>query len=185
MKLLDANGNNPFNADPTDPKTQEAIKKSISDVSLINFYSPLKENDIKISADNSRTNKIAYLKSIEEITIKRFNDEKFIRTGEQIIADINGDCFSTGFSLSGELAELYKNLTNDYLALAVPSDWVGFHKSAVEHFEKTNVVYQSVSECAKDPIKGYSAAQTIPQLFENADDIQSQFVQKYKEVGLL
>lgn len=184
LKLLDANDNNPFNADPTDPKTQEAIKKSISDVSLINFYSPLKD-DIKISADNSKASKIAYLKSIEEITAKRFNDKKFIRTAEQVIADISSDCFSTGSSLNGELAELYKNLTDDYLALAAPSNWIDFHKSAVEHFEKANVIYQSVSECAKDPIKGYAAAQIIPQLFESAADVQSQFVQKYKEVGLL
>lgn len=185
LKLLDANGNNPFNADLTNPKIQEAIKKSISDASLINFYSSLKENDIKISADNSKASKIAYLKSIEEITAKRFNDKKFIRTGEQIIADINSDCFSTGSSLNGELAELYKNLTDDYLALAAPSDWIDFHKSAAEHFKEASVIYQSVFKCAEDPIKGYAASQIIPQLFESAADVQDQFVQKYKEVGLL
>ena len=187
MQKMDQSGENPFeNFDSKNPENQKLIQEAIAgiqDPSLI-FSAAIDDKDLKILADNSGEAKAEYIQNIEKINQKRFSDSKYQRTSEQIANDVNNDCLGNGSSLNRETAFLYQNLTNDYLNLIVPSDWSGLHKEIVNHFQKAHSVYLALADCSADPVKGYLAVKTLPQLTEKAREIQNLLESKTKEANL-
>ncbi|MEK9154476.1 MAG: hypothetical protein AAB596_00145 [Patescibacteria group bacterium] len=188
MKEMDQGSDNPFEGfDSNNPESQKLIEEALAglqDPQLI-FSVLVDDKDIKISQDNSREAKKDYLKEIELISQNRFRDPKYQRTAKQITKDIESDCFLTGnSSLNQELNTLYQNLAKDYLNLIIPSDWSDIHKQIIIHFKNASLIYQALADCSKDPIKGYLAAQTLPQLSEKAQEVQDLLSEKSKAIGL-
>ncbi len=189
FKILDQNGKDPFaSANPNDPNNQNFVKGVAEQLSkeTLSFDQAVSDGDLKISPDNSREAKIGYLQSVAEITKNRFSDAKYQRSADQIISDIENDCTESnlGLSTNGKIADLYNNLVNDYLNLSTPSDYLSFHKSIIAHFRKSEAVYGALANCFNDPLKGYMAAQNLPQLITNVQQIQLSLLKKSKEVGL-
>ena len=184
MRLRDQSGSKPFqNFNPNDPEAKQLIAEAAVNIGPGNFFQQtVDEKDLKISSDNSKSSKLKYLGDIGQISKSRFSDKKYQRSSDQIIADINKDCFGNGTSLNQGLADIYKNLADDYLNLAAPSDWLSLHKQIIEHFKNSEEIYQSFADCSKDPIRSYLATQALPQLMDKAQAIQNLIVQKYKEV---
>lgn len=190
MRSLDQSDKNPFQGqgfDPNDPQGQQLIQKAIAGIEdpAALFNASVDDKDLKISQDNSKEAKIQYLKAVEEIAKnRRLNDFEYQRTSDQIIKDVNNDCLGSGSSLNKELAGIYRSVVDDYIRLNVPFDWSDFHKSAIVYFKETNLVYQSLANCSNDPIKGYLAAQALPQLLEDGLKVRNLLNEKYNEAGL-
>ena len=138
--------------------------------------STIDNSQLKILLDNSKEAKTTYLENIQKITKERFSDPKYQRSAEQLINNINNDCFiGEQNSLNREFSNLYQNLVNDYLNLTVPSDWVDIHKKIIIYFKKANLVYRDLAECLQDPIRGYVAIWALPQLISEGQQIQTSF----------
>jgi len=158
MKSQDEAGNNPFqgkNFNLNDAESKKIIQEAINNIqnSKTLFNTLIEDNELKISNDNSKNAKLNYIKAIEEITRTRFNNPRYQRTSEEIINDINNDCFFAGKdSLNKDLAQLYKNLVIDYLNLVVPSDWLDLHKRIITHFKTAQLVYEAFVNCINDPM---------------------------------
>jgi len=187
LKSSDQAGKDPFaSVDSSDLNNQKFINGVVADLGkdALSFDQTVNNSDLKISPDNSKENKIKYLQTIAEITKNRFNDPKYIRSADQIISDIENDCKGSGSSMNQEVANLYRDLVNDYLNLTTPLDYLSLHKNIIIHFKKSEAIYESLANCLNDPIKGYVAAQELINLADNTQNIQDILVKKYKEVGL-
>lgn len=185
MQKMDQSGENPFgNLDPNNPESRKLIAEALNNFqnpSLI-FGQSIDNKDLKILSDNSKEAKAEYIQNIEKINQKRFSDSKYQRSLEQIASDANNDCLGSGSSLNLETAVLYQNLTNDYLSLSIPFDWLDLHKAIINHFQKAHSVYLALADCSADPIKGYLAVKTLPQLTEKAQEVQKLLEAKAKEI---
>ena len=187
MKNLDQSGKDPFeNMDPNDPQNKEFIEKAVAGIGdPSSFFNPIVDDkDLKISQDNSKEAKIQYLRGIEQISKNRLNNPKYFRDIEQMAKDIQVDCMTGGLSIHKELAQLQRDLLNDYLNLTVPQDWLSFHRDFVNIHKKTNLIYSALANCFQDPIKGNLAIQIFPQMVEESKEIQSTFYAKRLEMGL-
>ncbi|MBI5401743.1 hypothetical protein HZB05_02890 [Candidatus Wolfebacteria bacterium] len=188
IKTLDQNGTNPFGSvDPNDPKTKEVIQKSINELSSVQFGVSISDSDLKISSDNSQKAKTAYLTDVRNIFNQKLTNQKFlINSPEDIINDVNDDCFfKTGSSLSGQRADFFQSLAGEYKKLSVPSDWLDFHKKLLNFYDNAQLIFRAFSECANDPAKVYVISEKFPSaVFEDMSKLQELFIQKYREVGL-
>lgn len=185
MRSRDQSGSQPFqDFNPNDPTSQQFIAQATSNLGSNSFFNQdVSDSDLKISGDNSKDAKVNYLNSIKDISVNRFNDPKYIRSADQVEADIQVDCFGgSGTSMNQQVADLYKNLTQDYLNLPVPSDWLDLHKQIIGSLKTSNAIYQALANCASDPVGGYLAAKSLPQLFDKVKSVQDLLAQKYNEV---
>ncbi len=180
LKNLDEQGQNPFqNLDLnnlSDSESQKLIEDAVNSIQnpMLLSVSTIDNSQLKILLNNSKEAKTTYLENIQKITKERFSDPKYQRTSEQLINNINNDCFiGEQNSLNREFSKLYGNLVNDYLGLAVPSDWVDIHKKMIIYFKKANLVYRDLADCFKDPIRGYVALWALPQLIREGQEIQT------------
>ncbi len=185
MQKMDQSGENPFeNFDSKNPENQKLIQEALNnfqDPSSI-FGQSVDDKDLKILVDNSREAKMEYVQNIEKINQKRFSDPKYQRSLEQIANDVNNDCLGNGYSLNRETAILYQNLIDDYLGSNVPSNWLDLHKTIIGHFKKAHSIYLALADCSADPVKGYLAVKTLPQLIEKAQEVQKLLETKAKEI---
>lgn len=170
-------------ADLDNEEIKKVLQASLADIPQTIFDPAISDADIKISEDNSDEAKNRYFEKIFQIVSVRFGENNYTRTDKQTIADISADCFTGGDSLNPELAQLYKNLASDYLAVPVPSQWADLHKRMIGFFEKSNLIYDALSGCKNDIVKGYAAAQTVPDLMSEEKSIQDMMIQKSKELS--
>jgi hypothetical protein len=190
MKGLDQSGKDPFESDDFDlnnPQGQELIQEIIASIydSSAFFNSDIKNEDLKISSDNSKEAKLSYLKSISEIGQKYFSDPLFDRSAEQIVSDINRDCFGGGGTINAEIAAAYDDMAIKHLKVSVPSDWTFFHKEIIGNLKKGGLIFEAIANCPIDPIKGYLAGEALPQFSSETLLIQEGLRKRGVEIGLL
>ncbi len=188
MKTQDQAGNQPFQSfDPNNPSDQALLSEATQglDPSSAFLGKIISDTDLKILSDNSKEAKVRYLETIQSITQTRFADARYKRSSDEIIADIQTDCFGTGSqSMNQPVADLYKNLIQDYFNLKVPSDWVAPHKDILNYFSSANAVYQSFASCSQDPVKAYMATQALPKLMTEGQITQKAITGEAKSIGL-
>lgn len=153
----------------------ELLQKKMGELNFVSI-SDLKDAELKISRDNSKEAKSQYLKSIIEISQKHFSG--FDKTYLEVIIDVYQ---KLDVSSAIQIAKIYKNITNDYLNLNVPSDWLDFHKTIIVHFKNSETIYQAMANYLTDSIKGYLAWETVESVVDNAVKIQEMISQKIKE----
>lgn len=158
----------------------KTIDESLADFKLVSI---VYDSDLKISSDNSKEAKLKYFEDLNKIVLARFNNPSHKTTPSQTIENINTDCFSNGSSLDKELANFYPSVVNDYLDVTVPSELLSLHKKIVAHFKNASLIYQALANCSQDLIKGYIAAQTLPDFAEETVTIQNLLEGKYKEIN--
>ncbi|MDI6717714.1 MAG: hypothetical protein QMD86_01545 [Patescibacteria group bacterium] len=186
MKEADQSGNNPFGSVDylNDSGAQQLLEEYLN---FDQYFSGLDKKYLKISNNNSKESKIAYLQNIERISDNRLRDSNLlIKSGSQIKSDINDDCFiKKGMSLNYQRAQLNQELFNDYSSLEVPSDWADFQKKMLVHFKIAQLVYSSLANCANDPMKASLFAEKLPDLFSSSIEINKLLTQQYEEVQKL
>jgi hypothetical protein len=190
MKILDQRGKNPFQGqgfDPNDPQSQQLIQEALASIQdPAAFFNPsVEDKDLKISTDNSRETKAQYLKIIGDISQKHLGNSEYQRSAEQIIQETEQDCLSyRSDSINLQLNASYKNAAQDYLGINVPSEWTNIHKQMIAYFKKGSLIYGILGNCSEDPIKGYLAAQELPQFISEAQIIQDKLNKEVAEVNL-
>lgn len=186
MKALDQQGKSPFDESNTNtPEVQAAIESSL-DGSVDSFFGNLmiSDRDIKISANNTRAAKVAYLKSIEGILARHpmSGEYKNIPGGLQGI--IEESCGNGDSGINKGIADIYAATEKEFIATRVPSAWVNFHKEVIEHYKKGNMIFMAISDCLNDPLKGIAAAQKISIFGMDGATLQNLLKKMYTEVGL-
>lgn len=175
MKILDQGGKNPFdNLSSNNSESRKIIENTIAGIKnpdLI-FNPVINDKDLKISSDNSKEVQFNYFKKIQQIN-NDFIDPKYQRSAMQIVNDINSDCLGNGSDMNLKIANRYKNLSNIYLNLIIPSIQLDIHKKMIIYYKKSELVYRAIADCKKDPVKGYLAVQVMPQLESQSFEIQS------------
>lgn len=170
--------NSPANLDlMTGGLTNDALKKQLSNFNLI---SDIDSSKLKISYDNSKESKIKYLNAIGEINKKDLGN--FSKNYLSIIVDVFKNL---DVSSASQLANIYKNLADDYLSLAVPSDWLDTHKKLIVHFENSETIYAALASYLDDPIKGYLALEVIQDSVTSGQQIETFIEKQATEVGLI
>lgn len=189
MKEKDQAGENPFgisSANPDNPENKKIIEEILKtfENSDSSFEPAVSYQDIKISSNNSKEAKAKYLSAVFGISQRYLSDPKFQRTPEELMGDINSDCFGPGGSINKELAQAYKNAGAEYLNLEAPSDWALLHKTMVVYFKKAELIYGGIANCLSDPITGFTAVKKLPELASAAQSIQEELDKNAKAAGL-
>jgi len=190
MQSLDQSGQNPFaNFDPNSSNSQKILQQAINSVSNSDsdglFTPAISDKDLKISSDNSKQAKVNYLNLLTAGGNQYLNDPTFDRTAEQIETDISQDCLGGGSTTDSKIASAYKGVAENYLNINVPSDWLDFHKQLINYFKRGYLIFDALSNCLQDPIKGYLAAQAMLQFASETPAIQESMQQKATEASLL
>lgn len=186
MKALDQQGKSPFDAANTNtPEVQAALESSL-DGSVDSFFGNLmvSDRDIKISANNTRTAKVAYLKSVEAIIARHpMKDEyKNVTGGLQGVVEVA--CKDGDSGINKGIADIYAATAKEFIATRVPSGWVIFHKQVIEHYKKGDLIFEAISNCVNDPLKGIAAAQKLSIFGMDSMTLQNLLKKMYNEVGL-
>lgn len=153
----------------------KTIGKSLAEFQLV---SVINDSEIKISPDVSQEAKNQYLKTLGEINVKNFGD--FKKNYIQVIVDTYQ---KLDYSSANRLANIYKNLANDYLNLTVPADWVGIHKQLILHVKNAEIIYRAMANYPTDPFKGLLAFESVDSVVNSAQEIQAILEEKIKEVA--
>lgn len=151
------------------------LGSSLSEINLINS---INNSDLNISYINIKSDKVKYFKNIADIKKKDFGD--FKKQYMEVIVDV----FQKKDPASAkQLADIYKNISNDLTAVSVPSDFIDLHKEQIIYFKNSEIVYRAMANYEQDPIKGYMAMEMIDQMIKNAADIQTDINKKVKELN--
>ncbi len=190
MKSLDQSGQNPFQGqgfDPNDEQSQKLIQDAVASMQgQGNLFNPkIEDKDLKISSDNSKEAKFNYLISMQEKIRKYFNDSSLQPSEDQLMKNINQDCFGGGGSANSKIAEAYNSAANENLNISVPSSWTDIHKETIFFLKKGNLIFGAIAGCSIDPMKGYLAVQALPQLASEIIATQDALKKKSAEDGLL
>jgi len=122
---------------------------------------------------------------MQKIGQEYFSDPSFQREAEQIMKDIQLDCLGSGNTINSKMASAYNDIATNYLNISVPSDWSNLHKELITHFKKGYLIFEAITNCVKDPIKGYVAAETLFQFGYENQIVREALKRKLVEVGLL
>lgn len=167
------------------PENRQILNDTIKSIDSLKIGGSLEEINLKTTPDNTKSSKIAYLKNLISIFSESVKDESLLlSSAQQVIDDINDDCFvKSGASLSAKRAELFKSISDQYLALKAPSQWIDFHKQLVGYYQSAYLIFQSFSDCANDPIKGYAMVERLTQLIQDTS-VKKLFLEKCSEVKI-
>lgn len=186
MKALDQQGKSPFDqANTNTPEVQAAIESSL-DGSVDSFYGnvAVSEGDIKISANNTQAAKRDYLKMIEGILARHTVNDQYENISGGVQGLVETTCTDGDSGAAKNIAGIYDATAKDFIAARVPSTWASFHMQAIEHYKKGAIIFNAVSNCINDPIKGIAAAQKLPTFGMDALTLQNLLKKMYNEVGL-
>jgi hypothetical protein len=179
MKKLDQQGKNPFDpANASDPAVQKSIEASMSGAALLDEVI-VTTRDIKVSTDNSRAAKMRYVKKAQEITARHpvTQEHKDAIIGMQ--DNVKKACSDGDSGVNRDIAKYYEDMANDYAGITVPSQWAGIHMEGIRHFKQGKIIFDAISNCVTDPLKGYSAIQILPQFGLDAQSIKDSFEKVY------
>ncbi len=189
IKGLDQAGENPFQEggfDLNDEQSQKLIQDAVSSIQGGGdlFSSEIKNEDLKISSDNSKEAKMNYLFSMQGAFKKYFNNSSLQPNIDQLMNNVNQDCFGGGGSPNSKIAEAYNNTANEILNISAPSDWTTVHKEIILNLKKGNLIFRAIAGCITDPMRGYLAVQALPQLAAEITAAESALNKKAAEDGL-
>ena len=155
--------------------TEDFLREHSGDLNLI---SDIDDSKLKISRDNSRKAKIRYLNITGDFNKRDFGN--FNKNYLEIIIDVfrNSDTSS-----ARQLANIYRNLADDYFNTEVPSDWVDFHKKMIIYFKNSETIYSAMAEYLNDPVKSYLALEMVEKIsVDDAQEIENLINKKIQEV---
>jgi hypothetical protein len=143
----------------------------------LELVSDIPDSELKVTSDTSRQAKLRYLKMTLEINKKDFGN--FNKNYLQIIVDVFKNLDS---SSAARLATIYRNLSQDYLNVEVPRDWVSLHKALIMHFRNSEIIYSALANYQNDPLKGYLALELVENVsVDNFNEVWSLLESKLKE----
>ncbi len=152
----------------------DVLSKAQADLRLVST-DDIKDNQLKISSDNSASAKRKYL---SDITATLTNDlSNFNKNYLQIIVDTYQKLDS---SSAEKAADIYGKLARDFMNTNVPSDWQDVHKATIVYYKNSEVVYRAMADYQNDPIKGYAALEIIEQVADEGLAVQQQLAGKVK-----
>lgn len=187
MKSLDQQGKSPFDDSTVNTaEVQSAIENSV-DGSIDSFYGSavlVSDRELKISANNTKAAKIAYLKSIEGILARHQIKDEYKNVPGGLQTQIETACTNGDPGINKDIASVYAATAKDFIMTRVPLSWTDFHKQAIEHYRKGNLIFSAVSNCIDDPVKGLGAAQKLSTFGMDAATLQNLLKKMYTEVGL-
>lgn len=182
MKKLDQQGKNPFDpANASDPAVRKSIEASMGGSALLDEVI-VTTRDIKVSADNSRAAKMRYIKKAQEVTARHpvTQEHKDAIIGMQ--DNVKRACSDGDPGVNGAIAKYYEGMANDYAGITVPSQWAGIHMEGIRHFKQGKIIFDAISNCVTDPLKGYSAIQILPQFGMDAQSIKDSLEKVYTDI---
>ncbi|MEK7555548.1 MAG: hypothetical protein AAB516_01880 [Patescibacteria group bacterium] len=149
------------------------------DSNLLNPNQPINENDLNISQDNSQEAQIKYIEKISKI-----HQNYFWGFNKDFLAVLS-DAFERNDTVpANQLANIYKNTSDDFLNLTVPSDWLEIHKRLISYFQTSEFVLRAVANYSNDPVKALMALDVIDHLLIDGKTNRELFNQKIKELEL-
>lgn len=155
-----------------------AASKYKIDLGLIDFNS-IRDFDIKISQNNSKEAKIKYFESLNNINKNRFGN---FNKDYLVIAYYAFN--KKDFSSAIEAVNIYKNLSADYYKLEVPSNLKDIHKKLISYVKNSEIIYSSMVDYDKDPMKAYLAVEMIQKVVINdTEQLKKDIEEKYKEIN--
>ncbi len=187
MKQLDQQGQSPFDdASNIDPSQVQATIESSLNGTVDSFFGnvAVTDHDIKIASNNTKATKLAYLKSIEGILARNQLKDEYKNPDGGVQAQINTACTDGDTGINRAVAAMYVSIAREFAATRVPPAWVNFHKQAIEHYKKGNLIFSAIADCVADPLNGFAAAQKIPKFGMDAITLQNLLKKMYNEVGL-
>ncbi|OGM94094.1 hypothetical protein A2524_04200 [Candidatus Wolfebacteria bacterium RIFOXYD12_FULL_48_21] len=190
MRQMDQGGENPFDGlDTSNPETRAMIEETIRSVPNTIFVTAIDSNDLKITADNSKSAKVRYMDGVSRITGKYFYnadaDRLAVRSSQELIDNFQKDCFGSGASAkNAELSKVYGEVFESYKSMVVPSSWVAMHKMILGYFKELGDIYGAFGTCKEDPIRAYVGIDRLPNVYAKKIDIQKMLNEKAAELGL-
>lgn len=179
MKIMDQNGTNPFEKINTnDLETQKLIQDTINNLPQFAFETEVNEKDIKISKDNSKDNKIEYLRRTGEAIFKNSND-----VYKDPTKTISGVVDSGSTSDARKLSDTYKTIFDQFMDITVPSDFINLHKNYLTILKSSEAIYGGISNFQNDPVKANLFIKLIPDLVKKETEIKQQYYKKSLEIN--
>lgn len=175
--------NNPANLNPAEkslrlPKDvseislpEEAINEMATDAFLINYFT---EKNLKIAADNSPENQLAYIQKFQDINRKnfgQFNKNLVTILDEWILEQKRDDLEKYAGAIPNEI--------NDLLAMNVPILWQSFHLQNLNLWQKKLVTVNALLSLEKDPLKSILAIQQTARVLEENISLDKVLEEKY------
>lgn len=187
MRSLDQQGKSPFDDSTVNTAEVQASIENSVDGSIDSFYGNaaiVSDRELKILTNNTKVAKTTYLKSIESILARHQISDKYKNFPGGLQGQIETACTSGDQGISKEAASVYAAMGKDFIATRVPLSWTNFHKQAIEHYRKGNLIFSAISNCINDPLKGVGAAQKLSTFGMEAATLQNLLKKMYTEVGL-
>lgn len=189
MQALDQSGEQaPFSTiDPNDAESKKLLEQAVASVGDPGALFAVTAEDAvaRVSDDTSIGAKKQYLEELAESASMRTDSLPKISM-EQLFGAITGDCVAgtNKDSMNRKFANSYRLLRADYQKISVPKDWLAFHKSALTHYRRAELVFGALADCFNDPVRGQIASQALSDVLTRAGDIQISYMQKRQDVGL-
>ena len=142
------------------------------------IYSTFKEEDVKVSSDNSEKNQITYMEAVNEAMWNNFGELQGENTGTAIEKFFKED----NSSIIEKLIKAAPNYLDDLLQIEAPSAWKEFHLAILNVWQKKFTVYKAVVDYDSDPSKAYLALQELPDIIQRSQDLQLILIQRYNEL---
>lgn len=143
----------------------------------LDFVTTISDSYLKISNDSSDSAKKKYLQDIDNAIKNNFSG--FTKNYFEIIIDTYQKLDS---SSAVQAVSIYEKLSQDFINISVPKDWIDIHKTMIIQYKNLAIIYSAMANYQNDPIKGYIALDAIEGLVNISDQIQAQLEQKAKEI---
>ncbi|MBI4159585.1 hypothetical protein HY504_00260 [Candidatus Wolfebacteria bacterium] len=188
IQALDQSGNEPFgDIDPDDAESRKLLEQAVASLGDPGALFAVTAEDAValVSDDASLEAKKKYLEALGESALRRTGSLPKISM-EELFAAITTDCVTGGNkdSVNKKLADSYRLLREDYQKIPVPSDWLAFHKNALTHYRRAELVFGALADCFNDPVRGQIASQALSDVLLRAGDVQGEYLQKRQEMKL-
>lgn len=160
--------------------SEELVNKFVNrSLPEISWIAEIDESRLKISANNSKSDKEDYLKTLSLLNQKNFDgfEKNYLEVVVDVYQKINTDS-------AKQLANIYQNAAKDYWEITVPSDWSGLHKKLIIYSQNAEMVYRTMTQYPSDPLKGYLALEALEGLTQSAEELQNIFQKEAAKNGL-
>ena len=137
-------------------------------------------SDIIISPDNSESNQINYLETLDALLRKRLS--AFVDENVNVTLTLEGFFEDNDPTLINYLVKNIPLFIDDMLVLSAPELWKEAHLEFLNLWQEKLVTYNAVSNYQIDPLKAYLALQNISEIAEKDVNIQSVFIARYQEL---
>lgn len=164
-------GQKTVNVPDADSLAQELILEAAKKFDPSKLSPVIKDSDLKISNDNSKAAMMAYINSFQKLVLDSAN-----RIPDAVLDD---EPDLNQFSI---LANIYKDTTNDFYRLSVPSDALLIHKKQIELLTREAYIFAAIGNYKNDPLTTLLVSQELEKVNKEFNDFSaefSQFIKKY------